>query len=81
MKKMLIGGAWVSAADGRSIPVISPSDGLVFDAIARGGSAEIDLAVKAARAAADGAWGRLTGTERGWRMMSPAASGSSGVLS
>ncbi len=69
MKKMLIGGEWVAAADGRSIPVVSPSDGVAFDAIARGGSAEVDLAVKAARAAADGVWGRFTATERGRLLM------------
>ncbi len=69
MRKMLIGGAWVAAADGRSIPVISPSDGLAFDAIAGGGRIEVDLAVKAARAALDGAWGRFTATERGRLLM------------
>ena len=65
MKKMLIGGRWLDARDGRSLPVISPADGEAFDRIARGGAFEIDLAVQAARAALGGAWGRSTATERG----------------
>ncbi len=65
MKQMFIGGRWLSAQDGRTIPVIAPSDGETFDQIPRGTAHEVDLAVKAARASLDGAWGRLTATERG----------------
>ena len=65
MRKMFIGGHWIAARDERGIPVVSPSDGEAFDAIARGGAHEVDLAVKAARAALAGPWGRLTATERG----------------
>ena len=65
MKAMFIGGRWLPAADGRTLPVISPADGLTFDAIARGSAHEVDLAVAAARAALDGPWGRMTATERG----------------
>lgn len=65
MKQMFIGGRWVGAQDGRTLPVINPADGEAFDQIARGGAHEVDAAVKAARAAADGAWGKLTATERG----------------
>src|SRR3954466_4436566 len=61
----VIGGRRVPAADDRTIDVICPSDGKPFAAIARSGAAEVDAAVKAARAAFDGAWGRLTATERG----------------
>jgi aldehyde dehydrogenase (NAD+) len=52
------------AADA-SIPVINPSDGAVFAAIARGTAREVDLACRAAQAALDGAWGRSTAAERG----------------
>ncbi|MGA1319025.1 MAG: aldehyde dehydrogenase family protein, partial [Rubrivivax sp.] len=65
MKAMFIGGRWLPAADGRTLPVISPADGQPFDAIARGSAHEGDLAVAAARAALDGPWGRMTATERG----------------
>jgi aldehyde dehydrogenase (NAD+) len=64
-KKMLIGGQWLAAHDERTIAVVSPADGGVFEHIARGGAAEIDLAVRAARRALGGPWGRLNATERG----------------
>lgn len=69
MKSMFIAGRWVEAQDGRTLPVASPSDGQVFEHIARGGAAEVDAAVPAARAALDGPWGRMTATERGRLLM------------
>jgi aldehyde dehydrogenase (NAD+) len=65
VKKMFIGGQWVAAQDGRSLPVVSPADGETFEQIARGGAREVDAAVRAARAALSGPWGRMTATERG----------------
>ncbi|WP_046111357.1 aldehyde dehydrogenase family protein [Aquincola tertiaricarbonis] len=65
MKQMFIGGRWVAARDGATLPVASPADGEIFDHIARGAAHEVDLAVAAARASLDGAWGRMTATERG----------------
>ena len=65
MKQMFIGGKWLAAQDGRTIPVIAPADGETFDQIPRGTAHEVDLAVKAARASLAGAWGKLTPTERG----------------
>src|SRR5205085_2255336 len=65
----LIGGRRLGAADERTLDVICPSDGLPFAAIARSGAAEVDAAVKAARAAFEGDWGRLTATERGRLLM------------
>jgi aldehyde dehydrogenase (NAD+) len=59
----LIGGAWHEAAG--SLAVLDPSTGEAFDRIARGGAAEIDVAVAAARTAAEGAWGRAAAAERG----------------
>ena len=69
MKKMFIGGQWLAARDERSLPVVSPADGEVFDRISRGGAHEVDLAVEAARAALAGAWGRCNATERGRTLM------------
>ena len=63
--KLLIGGQWRSAVNEETIPVVAPADGEVFATIPRGQSEDIDLAVTAARRALDGAWGRLTATERG----------------
>ncbi|MEO7150733.1 MAG: aldehyde dehydrogenase family protein, partial [Burkholderiaceae bacterium] len=65
MQHHFISGQWVAAASGETLPVIDPSTGEVFDQIARGGAADVDRAVAAARAALDGPWGRLTATERG----------------
>lgn len=69
-RRNLIGGKWVAAADGRTIDVLSPSDGAVFAKIARGTTADVDAAVAAARKAfEEGAWGRMPAFERG-RLMS-----------
>ena len=59
----LIGGRWQESA--ATLDVIDPSDGAAFARIGRGGAAEIDAALAAAQAALDGAWGRMTATERG----------------
>jgi aldehyde dehydrogenase (NAD+) len=61
----LIGGERRGAADGRTIDVLCPSDGQPFAAIARSGAGDVDIAVRTARAAFEGSWGRLTATERG----------------
>ena len=65
MSKMFVGGKWIAASGGETIPVLSPVDGEVFDAIARGGPADVDLAVQAAQRALAGPWGRFSATERG----------------
>jgi aldehyde dehydrogenase (NAD+) len=64
-----IGNEWVRSADGRTLPVIDPANGEVFAEIARGGAADIDAAVKAARAAFEGEWGALAPAERGRLLM------------
>ncbi|MDE2395694.1 MAG: aldehyde dehydrogenase family protein [Burkholderiales bacterium] len=69
MKKMFIGGRWMAAQDERTIPVVAPESGETFDRISRGGAHEVDLAVKAARSALAGPWGRMTATERGRVLM------------
>jgi aldehyde dehydrogenase (NAD+) len=52
-----------------AIPVIDPSDGAPFAAIARGTAREVDAACRAAQAALDGPWGRMTAAERGRLLM------------
>ena len=63
--QLFIGGEWVDARDGETIPVISPVDGETFATIARGREADVDRAVKAAHRALEGDWGRLSATDRG----------------
>ncbi|CAG0958594.1 phenylacetaldehyde dehydrogenase [Burkholderiales bacterium] len=56
-KKMLIGADWVDAADGARLDVHDPATGDVFAHVPAGGAADIDRAVRAARAAfEDGPW-------------------------
>ena len=69
MATLLINGQWRAASDGQTLPVINPCDGKAFTTIDRGTAADIDAAVKAAQGALDGAWGRMTATERGRILM------------
>ena len=64
-----IGGSFRAPAAGAELPVIDPSDGRPFASIARGDAPDVDAAVRAARAAVDGAWGRLAPVEKGRRLM------------
>ncbi|GAB4387978.1 aldehyde dehydrogenase family protein [Albidovulum sp.] len=58
-----IGGAWRPAS--QTLPIEDPSTGCEIGALARGGAAEIDAAVAAARAALSGTWGRMDAAGRG----------------
>ena len=49
--QILIDGEWREASGGETIAVLDPSDGASFAEIARGGAADVDAAVAAARAA------------------------------
>ncbi|WP_323123085.1 aldehyde dehydrogenase family protein [Burkholderia alba] len=63
--KHFIAGEWAAPAAGETIAVIDPSDGAPFAQLARGNATDIDAAVRAARAAFDGAWGAASAAERG----------------
>ena len=63
--EVFIGGTWRACDSGDAITLEDPSDGTALADIARGGSADIDAAVGAARKALGGTWGRLTATDRG----------------
>ena len=69
MAQHFIAGQWVASSSGETLPVIDPATGQPFDEIPRGTAADIDAAVSAARAARNGAWGRMTATERGRILM------------
>ncbi len=60
-----IGNRWCAPQGGAEVPMIDPSDGAPFAAIARGTAADIDAAVHAAHGARSGAWGKLSPAERG----------------
>ena len=60
-----IGNRWVAPAAGATLPMIDPSDGEPFAAIAAGTAEDIDSAVGAARRASEGSWGRLAPAEKG----------------
>ena len=63
--KILIGGTWKNAENNETLDVVNPSTGDVLCKITRGTAKDVDDAVKAARAAYEGEWGRMTAVERG----------------
>ncbi len=71
-KKLFIDGQWVPSANGRTIDVIDPATGMIFDRVPDGASEDIDKAVAAARKAFDdGPWATMTPADRGklvWRL-------------
>jgi len=72
-QKMLIGGEWVGALSGRTLPVYDPADGRMIVEVPDGGAADVDRAAAAARAAfaPNGPWRSMTPQERGkliWKL-------------
>ncbi len=70
-RRMLVNGQWVAAASGETFPTFNPATGEVICDIPSGGKTDIDRAVKAARAAFDGPWSKVTPSERGrmlWKL-------------
>jgi phenylacetaldehyde dehydrogenase len=61
--RLLIGGDWV---DGRAAPIVleNPSRGEYLATVQAASVDDVDDAVRAARAALDGPWGRMNGRER-----------------
>ncbi len=62
--KMLIGGQSVEAEDGDNYEIFNPATGAILSRVPAGSAADIDKAVRAARAALEGPWSRLLPTER-----------------
>ena len=60
----LIDGEQIQAASGESLPMIDPCSGEPFARIPAGDAEDIDRAVRAARAALDGNWGKTAPVER-----------------
>lgn len=64
--QMLIGGQWVSAASGKTMPSLSPYTGEPWADVPEGAAADVEAAVDAAEEALlKGDWARMTGRERG----------------
>jgi aldehyde dehydrogenase (NAD+) len=63
-KKLLIGGQWVDAASGATLPSYDPGTGQHIADIAAGGAVDADRAVAAARAALAGPWSRTKPLDR-----------------
>jgi aldehyde dehydrogenase (NAD+) len=61
---MFIDGRWTAAASGELFETIDPSTEEVIGTVPRGGAADIDAAVGAARQALNGPWSRLKPKER-----------------
>jgi aldehyde dehydrogenase (NAD+) len=69
MQHHYIANTPVPSSSGRTLPMIDPSDGQPFDAIARGNAHDVDQAVRAARQCYDNVWSKLSATERGRLLM------------
>lgn len=62
---LLIAGRRVPAASGRYLETVDPATERVLGHIAAGDAADVELAVRSARAAFEGPWGRMRARERG----------------
>jgi phenylacetaldehyde dehydrogenase len=64
-RQMLIGGDWRDAASGHTIDVRDPATGEIITSVPDGGAADVDAAVRAARAAFESAeWGGARPVDR-----------------
>ena len=71
--QLLIGAEWLPARSGRAYASENPYNGQAWATVPDAGAADIDNAVRAARAALDGEWGSLTGFGRAKLMRQLAA--------
>ena len=63
--KMLIGGKWIAASDGKVFDSVNPATGEVWARIPAATESDVNAAVDAAEAALIGEWGAMTPTQRG----------------
>ena len=69
--RLLIGGDWREAVSGKRFPTVNPATGRVLLEVAEADAADVDLAVRAARQAFEGPWGKMSPSERGrllWKL-------------
>ena len=69
MQLNYIANTSVPSSSGKTIPVVDPSDGQVFDEIQRSHADDIDTAVRAARDGFDMVWQHINAAERGRLLM------------
>jgi aldehyde dehydrogenase (NAD+) len=65
MTQLLINNQWVPSESGKTFATIDPSTGEEICQVAEADAADVDKAVKAARAAFEGPWRKLRASERG----------------
>jgi aldehyde dehydrogenase (NAD+) len=64
-KQLLIDNVWRDAAGGKTMEVVNPATEEVIATVASADRSDVDDAVKAARAALNGPWGKMSARERG----------------
>lgn len=64
-QKLLIDGRRVDALSGRTFDTVDPSTGNIIAKIAEADASDVDMAVRSARKAFEGDWGRMRANERG----------------
>src|SRR5579863_6709720 len=64
-QELLIDGRRVPAVSGRYFDTLNPATEQVLARVAAGDAADVDAAVRSARAALRGPWGQLRGRDRG----------------
>jgi phenylacetaldehyde dehydrogenase len=70
-RQLFINGQWADAASGKTFETPNPATGEILARVAEGDAEDINRAVRAARAAFDGPWSRMTPSDRGriiWRI-------------
>lgn len=71
LTRLYIGGEWRDSKIGKTFPAIDPTTEEEIAQLAEGTVEDVDDAVKAARNAFDGEWGKMSGHEKGevlWRV-------------
>ncbi len=65
-KKLLINNEWVDSISGKTFPTVNPSTGEEICRVAEADAADVDRAVRSARAAFEkGAWRKMSAAQRG----------------
>src|ERR1700704_3588548 len=64
-RQLFINGQWRDAASGQTLEVVNPATEEVIATVASADRADVAAAVASARAAFDGAWGKLSARDRG----------------
>ena len=63
--KLLINNRWVNSVSGKTFATVNPATGEEICQVAEADAADVEIAVRAARAAFNGPWRRMAAAERG----------------